>query len=107
MCRPLPNVFTKGDHVVLSGENRPFVAVATGTVEEINACDVKILVDRDLCSSPVYSSLVYRIDANNSFTTFSTLLSNLSNLMANTLAALVDLLYRHLLLSNITYFSTI
>ncbi|KAG1656161.1 DNA replication ATP-dependent helicase/nuclease DNA2 [Nymphon striatum] len=80
---PLPDVGLNAmDACIVSDQNDQKIALSSGIISEITFQHVKLILDRNLSSNLENYELLYRIEINNSFSTFSMNLTNLSLLMA-------------------------
>ncbi|XP_068114325.1 DNA replication ATP-dependent helicase/nuclease DNA2 [Hyperolius riggenbachi] len=81
---PTTNLVT-GDRVVVSGEDKTFLALSTGFIREVNERDVVCILDRSLAKIP--QDTIFRLDHEEGGGGLESHLGNLSKLMENSPAS--------------------
>ncbi|XP_073404246.1 DNA replication ATP-dependent helicase/nuclease DNA2 isoform X2 [Dendrobates tinctorius] len=81
---PATNLMT-GDRVVVSGEEKKFLALSTGYIKEVNRNNVTCILDRSLAKIP--QGTIFRLDHEEGGGGMESHLGNLSKLMENSPAS--------------------
>ncbi|XP_075697549.1 DNA replication ATP-dependent helicase/nuclease DNA2 isoform X2 [Rhinoderma darwinii] len=81
---PATNLMT-GDRVVVSGEEKKFLALSTGYIKEVNKNSISCLLDRSLAKIP--QGTIFRMDHEEGGGGMESHLGNLSKLMENSPAS--------------------
>ncbi|XP_066456772.1 DNA replication ATP-dependent helicase/nuclease DNA2 isoform X2 [Eleutherodactylus coqui] len=77
---PATNLMT-GDRVVVSGEEKKFLALSTGYIKEVNKNDITCILDRSLAKIP--QGTIFRLDHEEGGSGMQSHLGSLSKLMEN------------------------
>ncbi|XP_071985683.1 DNA replication ATP-dependent helicase/nuclease DNA2 isoform X2 [Engystomops pustulosus] len=81
---PATNLMT-GDRVVVSGEEKKFLALSTGYIKEVNKNNITCILDRNLAKMP--QNTIFRLDHEEGGGGMESHLGNLSKLMENSPAS--------------------